>query len=77
MTEAQHRNTWYGETDPGIYRYFTIPVFYHTGIYPPKYPSAHISARLESARDTPSSSSLEGCVEVCEMVTVPSGFFCA
>ena len=41
-TVAQKQNTRYGKTGPGIYRY--IPVFYHTGIYPPKYPSRHISS---------------------------------
>ena len=36
---AQKQNTRYGKTGPGIYRY--IPVFYHTGIYPPKYSGRH------------------------------------
>ena len=36
---AQKQNTRYGKTGPGIYRY--IPVFYHTGIYPPKYSGHH------------------------------------
>ena len=54
---AQNQNTRYGKTGPGIYRY--IPVFYHTGIYPPRYPSRHSARRprvrvggRESARRT-------------------------
>jgi hypothetical protein len=39
MMDAHNRNTRYGKTGPGIYRY--IPVFYHTGIYPPKYSGRH------------------------------------
>ena len=39
MTDAQNRNARYEKKDPGICRY--IPVFYHTGIYPPKYSGRH------------------------------------
>ena len=47
MTDAQNRNARYGKTDPGICRY--IPVFYHTGIYPPKYsgPKKYYPGRYE------------------------------
>ena len=54
MTAAQHRNTWYGKTDPGINRY--KPVFYHTGILPyrhiPSETRAPISRRGSRAPGT-------------------------